>query len=157
MWERARGASSFAWLHSLVIFIEWMDASNVLVFVGRQYYWKVSFLHCPLCNFAFICYSSIASDSCWASLYAVSDSSEPRSMLSPIVGYSTIEFTWHWCYHSSQEQTALMKLRSSRLLSQWICNIVMCMDRSQKNNFELYAFLRESNFHMNMLHIPALT
>ena len=34
--ERARGTSSFAWLHSLVVFIEWMAASNVLVTVGRK-------------------------------------------------------------------------------------------------------------------------
>ena len=39
------GASSFAWLHSHVIFIEWMAASNVLGLVGLQLFrLKVSFL-----------------------------------------------------------------------------------------------------------------
>ena len=39
------GPSSFAWLHSHVIFIEWMAASNVLGLVGLQLFrLKVSFL-----------------------------------------------------------------------------------------------------------------
>ena len=36
LWARARGTRSFTWLHSLVIFIEWMTASNVLVIVENN-------------------------------------------------------------------------------------------------------------------------
>ena len=32
--RKSKGASSFAWLHSLVIFIEWMAASNVVI-IGK--------------------------------------------------------------------------------------------------------------------------
>ena len=42
--ERARGASSFAWLHSHGLFIEWMAASNLLVLVGRRLLFLESFL-----------------------------------------------------------------------------------------------------------------
>ena len=46
-----------------------------------------------------------------------------------------------------------IKLRSSRLLSQYICNIPMSKDTHQKNDFALYIFLQESisGFHSNML------
>ena len=40
---------SSAWLHSLVIFIEWMAASNVLVLVGRPLFLLESFLPFALC------------------------------------------------------------------------------------------------------------
>ena len=49
--ERARGASSFAGLHGLVVFIEGMAASNVLqvVLVGRQLLLLERFLPLALC------------------------------------------------------------------------------------------------------------
>ena len=62
LWERARGASSFAWLYSLVIFIEWMAALNVLMLVRRQLFLLERFLlFCPLCNFTLLFYRSTLS------------------------------------------------------------------------------------------------
>ena len=50
VWERARGSSSFAWLHSFVIFMEWMAVLNVLVLVGRQLLFLERFLLFALCT-----------------------------------------------------------------------------------------------------------
>ena len=73
VWERARGASSLPWLHSLVIFIEWMAASKVPVFVGRQLLLLKSFLPFALCATLLLSFIPLlgyaVSDSCWASLY----------------------------------------------------------------------------------------
>ena len=44
MWERGRGSSSFAWLQSLVIFIEW------IFFLGRQLLFLERFLLLALCT-----------------------------------------------------------------------------------------------------------
>ena len=96
VWERARGTSSFAWLHSLVIFIEWMAASNVLVFVGRQLLLLESFLPFALCATSLLSVIALSlpilmslalrvSDSQWALTLSLPIVAEPRSMLSPIV------------------------------------------------------------------------
>ena len=71
-------SSSFAWLHSPVIIIERMAASNVLVLVGRLLLLLESFL-CPLCNFPFICYRSTLLPIVDEPRSIASDTHEPRS------------------------------------------------------------------------------
>ena len=89
MWERARGASSFARLHSLVIFIECVG--RLCWKVDYCYCWKVSFLlpsvrlRLYLLKLYAVSYSWWGSLYCfrysWASLYDAipPDSHEPRA------------------------------------------------------------------------------
>ena len=52
--RKSKGRKLFRLAYSLVIFIEWMAASNVLVFVGRQLLLLESFLPFALCSTSLI-------------------------------------------------------------------------------------------------------
>ena len=48
--------------------------------------------------------------------------------------------------------TNICILRSSRLRSKYICNILMRTDRCSENDFMLHTLLKESNFHSDLLY-----
>ena len=80
-WEKARAASSFAWHHSDVIFIEWMAASNVLVWLGRQLFLLEKFLLLALYAASLLSMELRAAPSQSSSLETLAGSAFP-----PIVG-----------------------------------------------------------------------